>query len=96
MSEGKKFDGDKAPLELVDPLAIIELAEILDYGKKKYSANNWQQLDNFNDRYYAAAMRHLLAWRAGEQCDLETNKSHLAHAFCNLMFLMWKARNAKL
>lgn len=94
MSEGLKYDAGKPPLELIDPMSMMELAQVLDFGMKKYAKDNWKKLDNFEDRYYAAAMRHLLLWKSGEKTDPETGLSHLAHAFCNLHFLMWKDRNA--
>ena len=91
--EGIKHDANKLPLELVDWAFINEIAEVLELGRKKYSANNWQKLDNAEDRYFAAAMRHLIAWRQGETHDLESGLSHLSHAACNLMFLSYFERN---
>lgn len=35
----------------------------------------------------AAAMRHLAAWRDGEQLDEESGLPHLAHALCCIVFL---------
>ena len=93
MSEGKKFDSDKLPLELVDWAHVAEIAEILQLGKSKYGSDNWKQLANAEDRYFAAAMRHLMAWRLGEIQDTESGQSHLAHAACNLMFLSYFERN---
>jgi hypothetical protein len=40
------------------------------------------------DRYYAAALRHLPAWRGGEELDPESGLTHLAHALANAAFLM--------
>ena len=93
MTEGKKFDQDKLPLELIDWTHITEIAEILQLGKEKYGPNNWKQLANPEYRYFAAAMRHLILWRQGEMVDAESGKSHLAHAACNLMFLSYFERD---
>jgi hypothetical protein len=48
---------------------------------------NWEQGFQWS-RTYAALQRHLMAWWAGENTDDESGQSHLAHAMCNLMFLM--------
>jgi hypothetical protein len=93
MTEGKKFDQSKLPLELIDWAHVTEIAEVLQLGKEKYGPNNWQQLANPEDRYFAAAMRHLILWRQGEIIDSESGKPHLAHAACNLMFLSFFERD---
>ena len=68
----------------------MELGKVLTYGALKYSPNNWQNLDDFNNRYYAAALRHLMAWRSGQNFDEESSLLHLSHALCCLAFLTWK------
>lgn len=85
---GKKNDEGKARVDLVDPEFILGTAKVLAFGADKYGENNWQKVDNFDNRYYAAAMRHLLAWRSGETDDTESGMNHLYHAACNLMFLI--------
>ena len=88
-SKGKKFDSDKVRYDLIPQGVDEELAKILTFGAKKYGENNWQKLDNFNNRYYAAARRHLEAWRSGEDIDPESGEHHLSHALTNLAFLVW-------
>ena len=85
-----KFDADKLRYELVPIEAIEEIAKVLTYGADKYKPNSWQLVEPFEDRYYAAAMRHIMAWRKGESIDLESKLNHLSHALCNIMFLLWK------
>jgi hypothetical protein len=89
-----KFDGNKLKMELIPVKLFIEIAKILTYGAKKYSANSWQKVEPFEDRYYAAAMRHLIAWRSGEQIDEESGELHLSHCICCLMFLLCKPLNS--
>jgi hypothetical protein len=36
----------------------------------------------------AALLRHINAWRRGEKCDDESGLHHLAHALCNVAFLL--------
>jgi hypothetical protein len=83
---GIKYDGEKPEMYLVPPLALLEVGKVLTYGAKKYSPDNWRKLDNLQERYTSAAMRHLLAHMSGEACDDETELSHLAHAICCLLF----------
>lgn len=89
---GKKDDEGKIRLELIEPSFIEEVGQVLTFGANKYGANNWQKVENAKDRYYAAALRHLLAWRKGEKQD-ESGCSHLAHVATNMMFLRWLEEN---
>ena len=86
---GKKFDGDKPRWDLLPLDSVREIVRVLTYGSNKYSDNNWQSLDKPIDRYYAALMRHIVAWRTGEDVDPETGIQHLAHAGCCILFLLW-------
>lgn len=89
MSDGKKYDNGKIRYDLIPPECLKELAKILTFGSEKYGANNWQNLENYNERYYSALMRHIEAWRSGEMHDPESGELHLSHAMCNVMFLLW-------
>ena len=93
---GRKFDSDKLRYDLIPPVIDEELAKILTYGAKKYGENNWQSLENFNNRYYAALRRHIEAWRNGEDIDEESGEHHLSHALTNIAFLVWNNVNKKL
>jgi hypothetical protein len=90
MKDGKKYDQGKLPWHLLPIEPIEKAVDVLDYGQKKYGDNTWQGLSDFENRYYSALLRHLFAWKRGEIFDKESGKSHLAHAFCNVMFLLWK------
>ena len=85
--KGLKFDTGKIRTDLVNPDFILNVAKALTHGANKYGANNWQLVEEGQDRYYAAAMRHLLAWRNGEKVDQESGLSHLTHVATNMMFL---------
>jgi len=82
-----KLDLGKLRYDLVPPSVIEDIAKVLTFGAAKYSANNWKQVDD-PARYLAALYRHLEAWRAGEITDPESGLSHLAHAACNIAFLI--------
>lgn len=70
---------NKCPVHLVPPVMIREVAYVLANGAAKYGKWNWRtdpvQLTN----YEAAASRHLLAIRDGEDIDPESGLLHWAH-----------------
>ena len=88
MSEGRKFDIGKPQYGLLPPAALKETVKVLTYGVQKYDRNNWQKVPDAQSRYFDALQRHLWDWVAGEQLDPETGINHLAHAMCNIMFLL--------
>lgn len=90
-SGGMKDDSDKLRYDLLPPGPIRQLAEIITFGSIKYADNNWQKVDQ--KRYIAAMMRHIEAWREGESHDADSGKHHLAHAMCNVMFMLWQETN---
>ena len=87
---GRKFDGDKLEYGLVPPIGFKAVVEILTIGAQKYDRDNWKHVPDGKRRYFDAAMRHLWDWKSGDKYDEETSKNHLAHAICNLMFLLEK------
>lgn len=48
--------------------------------------NNWRGVES--SRYVSALHRHLYAWMDGETHDSESGLHHLAHAGCNILFLL--------
>jgi len=93
MGVGKKFDSEKLKWELLPIECIEDVVAILTHGADKYGKHNWKELDEANDRYYAALLRHVVEWRKGNTIDTDSGLSHLAHAMCNLVFLSWFEKN---
>lgn len=82
-----KADKGKPDIYLVPPEIFEAIAYIRMYGNEKYhDPDNWKTVEI--ERYYSAAMRHMLAWRRGETVDKESGYSHLWHAACNLAFMI--------
>lgn len=67
--------------------ALGEIADVLAEGAKKYAPENWKYVNR--EDYIDAMFRHLTKWASGEKIDPEFGKSHLAHAGCDLLFLLW-------
>lgn len=86
---GKKFDDGKLRYDLIPPIVLEQLAAVLTKGAAKYGENNWQQVPNANNRYYAAAMRHLQSHMSGDMVDDETGLPHITHALACVAFMTW-------
>ncbi|RWB08760.1 MAG: hypothetical protein EOQ39_18890 [Mesorhizobium sp.] len=73
---------------LATPTLLIEdVARVLDFGSKKYSANNWRK----GGRWVTVldcAFRHMNKIARGETHDDESGLHHYAHVGCNIAFLM--------
>lgn len=83
-----KADAGKARWDLLPWAALSVVVEVLSYGARKYAPENWRHVPDARDRYTAAALRHIAAWRMGERVDAESGLHHLAHAVCCLLFLL--------
>lgn len=88
MSGALKYDSEKVRNELLPAFAIEEIAKVMAFGAKKYEAHNWKKGISYS-RLLGAALRHLFAWSRGEELDPESGLTHLAHAGCCVVFLIW-------
>lgn len=87
---GRKFDKEKLRFSLLPIESIEEVLKVLEFGAKKYDVDNWKFVDNAQERYYDAALRHqILGSASGEADDPETGYKHTAHAICCLLFKLW-------
>lgn len=91
--KGLKFDQAKDRWDLLPYVEVEEIVKVLTFGAQKYAAWNFSKVDDWKNRYFAALMRHLTAYWAGETIDPESGLSHLSHAGCCLLFLMYKENN---
>ncbi len=81
-----KHSSQKRLMSLMPPKALDLVVDVLTYGAKKYSPNNWVNAPTWST-YYDAALRHLNAFWSGEDVDGESGLSHLGHAMCCIIFL---------
>lgn len=89
-----KHDAGKTDWSLVPWDSVEEIVKVLEFGKVKYAAWNWSSNGGFKYmRVFNSTMRHLLAWARGEDKDPESGLSHIAHAGCNIFFLMHFIKN---
>ena len=82
-----KADAGKARLTLVPQQIIWDIAEVREYGLKKYgSAENWKKVEI--ERYRDATFRHFLRYlKDPNGVDEESGLPHLKHLACNIAFL---------
>ena len=85
-------DVGKPPLELLSPTALLEIAKVLEYGKGKYALHGWRGGFEWS-RIAGSVLRHTFAWLDGEDIDSESGLQHLAHAGCDIMFLLEWAKS---
>ena len=78
----------KPPLHLIPPAAEILEAVVMGLGAKKYGPFNWRSANIRATIYIAAAKRHMAQWLDGQDDDLESGVSHLAHARACLGILL--------
>jgi hypothetical protein len=86
---GAKADDGKLDLTLVPTQLEEAVCKILMFGARKYSRDGWRKVENPEQRYFAALERHLKAYKRGNDEDPESGLSHLAHAACNIAFLLF-------
>lgn len=80
--------------ELIDPEFILAIGRVMAFGAEKYEVDGWKTMmsDEYARDRTGSLLRHILAYKSGEETDPETGESHLAHAACNLMFLLYHQR----
>lgn len=94
-SQEAKADSGKPKLTLVPDQIIYDIAEVREYGNRKYGdPDNWRTVEI--ERYRDAAFRHFLAYiREPDGKDEESGIEHLKHLACNIAFLCALEKNKK-
>lgn len=82
-----KSDAGKIRPTLVPTQLIRDVAEVREYGNKKYKdPDNWKQVEV--QRYRDALCRHLLAYIDDpKSVDEESGILHYKHMACNIAFI---------
>jgi len=97
-SSGTKSDEGKNRLDLLPTESLEEIAKVLTFGAKKYATSevagdyNWTKGFTWS-RLLGATLRHLFAFMRGEDKDPESGISHLAHAGCCILFLLYHEKH---
>jgi hypothetical protein len=88
-----KDDQGKVPMEMIFkffPRALEAIATALYFGAKKRNEKNGklEYLDDWQDRYSSALLRHKIARAKGVEFDDESGLPHLAHEGFNQLALL--------
>jgi len=88
-SPGAKLDSGKCVAGVLSDfaLALQAVADVGDFGARKYTRGGWQAVPNAEERYFDAAWRHLLKARH-EELDKDSGLPHLAHLAWNLLAVL--------
>lgn len=65
--------------DLIDGLAMAEMAKVLKDGAEKYGQDNWRGIDV--PSHLNHLLMHTFAWLAGDRSD-----DHLSHILCRATF----------
>jgi hypothetical protein len=57
-------------------------------GAEKYGPYNWREARISASTYYAAALRHMMAWWDGEEVAQDSGVHHLGHAAACIAMLL--------
>ena len=90
-----KSDKGKLQLTLVPTQIVKDIAEVREYGVKKYGEfENWRSVEK--ERYFNAMYRHWLEFlNDPTSIDAESGIAHYKHCACNMAFIceMMKGKN---
>ena len=85
-----RFDSGKTNWSLMPFEALEEINRVLEFGANKYAAWNFTEHGGMNhSRVLNSCVRHIFSYMRGQDLDPESGLSHLAHAGCNILFLLY-------
>lgn len=88
--EAQRFDSGKTNWSLMPFEAVEEINKVLEFGANKYAAWNFTKDGGMDhSRILNSCIRHIFSYMRGQDCDPESGLSHLAHAGCNILFLLY-------
>lgn len=85
-----RLNQGKIRFDLIPPEFVRSVAEVFTFGANKYSDHNWKGFTSEQqEEIKGSLLRHIYAYLEGEENDPESGLSHLAHAGCNLAFMIY-------
>lgn len=85
-----KYDALKPQMFLVPLKSIKAVAELMTKALEKYpNKDNWKHIENGEERYLNALLRHLTDIQEGEEIDRETGLPHAYAVGANALFYLY-------
>lgn len=84
----------KPRFSLLTPGFIEEMMGVMEFGAIKYTEGDWVNTTSERD-CVDAAIRHILAYKKGQDFDVESGLSHFSHAATRLMMAYFHMQNSK-
>jgi hypothetical protein len=84
---GLRYNTGKTLYNLIPPYPLEQIAKVFTRGAQKYAPHNWRKGMPWSE-VEGSLMRHLEAYRAGEDFDEESGLYHMAHVAVNAIFLI--------
>ena len=90
MDTAIRYNEGKLDWSLIPWDSVEEILKVLEFGKIKYSAWNWNKGEGFKyTDVFNSMVRHLFAWIRGQDNDPESGLNHMAHVGCNVLFILY-------
>lgn len=86
MEKAIRHNAGKLEWSLVDFRSLESLVRVLEFGKQKYSRNNWKK-GLYTRETCESLLRHTYAFLEGQDLDEESGLSHIGHIMFNAMAL---------
>lgn len=77
----------KPSLHHVPPRVLLEVAQAMMEGSKKYGIYNYRKAGVHFSTYYSSTFRHLISWFEGNDIDEDSGLSHVTKAIAGLVVL---------
>ena len=91
MPQALKETQGKCSYSLLIDEFIVEMIKVREHGAEKYERWDWMRGREWSD-YIDAMRRHITDFNQGEDRDVDSDLSHMAHVAVNAMFLYWFSR----
>jgi hypothetical protein len=88
-----RYNEGKRDWTLLDYNCLHPLVDVMTYGSKKYTRDNWKNTLDDSNQHIQCAMRHLIAIINGEELDPESGLRHSGHIMANMMMYNYHTKD---
>ena len=78
----------KPPIGIIPGVALVQIAQALQNGANKYGEYNWREQEIEINVYIDAMLRHLIAYKDGEDVASDSGVHHIAHVLAGGAILL--------